>query len=262
MSERLITIGQLAQRAGIAASAIRYYEYEGLLQPESRTKAGYRMYSPQAVRQLFFIKRAQQLGFSLHDISRLIGYQQGDAISSTALVRLVEERFLEIERQVTNHLIHRHEMGIFMQSLYDQVQNIPMVNGQDLFSQLIERVCSDPLRRPLQQVLDWLIEVTHCHISYDEVYALLQPLRGNHFHLWREEDTYFILIVSTDPSVFQALEQLAAFEADCTAHASAESMPPGISMAEEGYLMKAKGHNAFIYARLFLALEHEFTEYP
>ena len=201
------------------------------------------------------------MGFSLQDIKHLLGFQHSEDVSSSSLVQLVEDRYLEIERQVTNLLIHRHEMGIFMQTLYDQLEDQKTLNGSDIFSQMIERVCSDPMRRPLQQVLDWLIEVTHCHISFEEAYAILQPLRGMHFHLWREEDTYFILVISEDDSVFKALDQLAAFEADCTAHNSSESMPPGISIAEEGYLLKAKGKNAFIYARLFLALEHEFSEY-
>jgi MerR family copper efflux transcriptional regulator len=257
MKSDLLTIGEVAKRAGLAPSAIRYYETEGLLNPEKRTASGYRMYLPQAVRQLLFIKRAQQLGFSLQDVKHLLGYQQGKEVSATSLVQLVEDRYLEIERQVTNLLIHRHEMGIFMQTLYDQLEDKKTLNGSDLFSQMIERVCSDPMRRPLQQVLDWLIDVTHCHISFEEAYAILQPLRGMHFHLWREEDTYFILVISKDQNVFRALDLLADFEADCTAHSSAESMPPGISIAEDGYLLKAKGKNAFIYARLFLALENQ-----
>jgi MerR family transcriptional regulator, copper efflux regulator len=256
MNEKLLTIGQLANQAGIATSAIRYYESEGIIQPHTRTASGYRLYDPQAIHQLAFIKRAQQLGFSLQDIRQLLAYQHGNEPSSASLLQLVEERFLEIERQVTNLLIHRHEMGLFMQSLYEQKS----ANHEFYLPQMVEQICADPLRRPVFEVLDWLIDLTHCHIALDEAYALLEPLHGMHFHLWREEDTYFILVVSQEQQVFDALQRLADFEADCTAHNTAESLPPGISVEEEGYLLKATGKNAFIYARLFLALERELNQ--
>jgi hypothetical protein len=83
-----------------------------------------------------------------------------------------------------------------------------------------------------------------------------------HFHLWRDDDTYYILVVSEAKEVYLALQKLADFEADCTAHNSAESLPPGVSVAEEGFLLQAKGKNAFIYARLFMALEAEFSTPP
>ena len=256
MKDKLLTIGELAKLAGIATSAIRYYEAEGLLTPQERTAAGYRLYRTDALERLAFIKRAQQLGFSLQDVHQLLDYQSGKNSSTLALTQLVEERYLEIERQVTNLLIHRHEMSLFMQSLYEQKAN----HEEVLLAQMVERVCTDPLRHPVFQVLDWLIDVTHCHISFDEAYATLKPLHGMHFHLWREEDTYFILVVSQDKTVYDALQTLADFEADCTAHNSAESLPPGVSVEEDGYLLQAKGKNAFIYARLFLALEREFNQ--
>ncbi|MBI9049023.1 MAG: MerR family transcriptional regulator [Anaerolineaceae bacterium] len=260
--DELLTIGQLAKQAGFSTSAIRYYEVEGLIQPAHRTASGYRMYEEQAVRTLSFIKRAQQLGFSLQDIRQLLAFQQGQQLELRSLVSLVEERFLEIERQVTNLLIQRHEMALFMQSVYDQVQGRPLMNGEELLTQMIEQVCADPFRRPVFQVLDWLIEVTQCHISYDEAYALLGDLRGMHFHMWRDEDIYYILVVSDKEEVFQALQKLADFEAGCTAHSSPESLPPGVTIEEEGFLLQAKGKNAFIYARLFMALEQEISQYP
>ena len=72
--EGLMSIGQLARAAGVAATALRYYEREGVLTPTGRSQAGYRLYAPQAVEQLSFIRSAQAVGFTLEDIRTLMGF--------------------------------------------------------------------------------------------------------------------------------------------------------------------------------------------
>jgi Hg(II)-responsive transcriptional regulator len=69
--ERL-TIGHLAQLGGVNLETIRYYERRGLLPKPARTAAGYRQFAPEAARRLRFIKRAQELGFSLDEIRDLL----------------------------------------------------------------------------------------------------------------------------------------------------------------------------------------------
>jgi Hg(II)-responsive transcriptional regulator len=67
-----ITIGHLAQLGGVNLETIRYYERRGLLPRPPRTTAGYRQFGPEAARRLRFIKRAQELGFSLDEIRELL----------------------------------------------------------------------------------------------------------------------------------------------------------------------------------------------
>lgn len=69
----LLTIGQLARRAGLRPSALHFDEAEGLLAPSAHSGAGYRLYSPAAEETLRFIQRAQRLGFALADIRALLG---------------------------------------------------------------------------------------------------------------------------------------------------------------------------------------------
>ena len=66
-SERLLTIGELAERAGLATSAIRFYESHDLITSE-RTDAGHRRYRPDALRRVSFVKVAQRVGLSLAEI--------------------------------------------------------------------------------------------------------------------------------------------------------------------------------------------------
>ncbi|MEZ5235735.1 MAG: redox-sensitive transcriptional activator SoxR [Acidimicrobiia bacterium] len=62
-----LTIGALAERAGVAPSALRFYEAEGLLHP-TRTTGGQRRYPRDALRRIGFIRAAQRVGLSLEEI--------------------------------------------------------------------------------------------------------------------------------------------------------------------------------------------------
>jgi MerR family redox-sensitive transcriptional activator SoxR len=64
----LLSIGQLSTRAGIAASALRFYEEVGLLHPASRTDTNRRRYHRDALRRVAFIRSAQRVGLSLEEI--------------------------------------------------------------------------------------------------------------------------------------------------------------------------------------------------
>ncbi len=67
-----LTIGALAQAAGVGVETIRFYERKGLLPEPPRTPAGYRQYPGDTVDRVKFIRRAQGLGFALREISELL----------------------------------------------------------------------------------------------------------------------------------------------------------------------------------------------
>ncbi|MCW9133676.1 mercury resistance transcriptional regulator MerR1 [Bacillus paramycoides] len=66
-------IGELAEKCDVNKETIRYYERLGLIPEPNRTEKGYRMYSLQMVDRLNFIKRTQELGFTLNEIDKLLG---------------------------------------------------------------------------------------------------------------------------------------------------------------------------------------------
>jgi MerR family transcriptional regulator, copper efflux regulator len=72
------TIGEVADRSGFTASALRYYEGIGLLAPAARTDAGYRIYDDQTLARLAFIARAKRLGCSLEEITDLASIWDGE----------------------------------------------------------------------------------------------------------------------------------------------------------------------------------------
>jgi len=67
-----IQIGDLAKRAGVTVDTVRFYERRRLLPSAARSGGGFRLFAPEAVEQIRFIKQAQELGFSLEEIKGLL----------------------------------------------------------------------------------------------------------------------------------------------------------------------------------------------
>ena len=67
-----LTIGILARKANVHVETIRYYERKSLIVQPPRSEGGYRIYSEDAVARVRFIKRAQELGFTLKEIAELL----------------------------------------------------------------------------------------------------------------------------------------------------------------------------------------------
>lgn len=76
MAERR-TIGILARQAGVDVETIRYYQRRGLVAEPVKPLGGTRSYTPEHVQRLRFIKRAQQLGFSLDEVGELLSLEDG-----------------------------------------------------------------------------------------------------------------------------------------------------------------------------------------
>jgi MerR family transcriptional regulator, copper efflux regulator len=96
------TIGETAERSGFSASSLRYYEGIGLVEPASRTDAGYRLYDDHTLNRLAFIARAKQLGCSLEEISDLAGIWDGERCGPVQrrFHELVTAKIRETERQI------------------------------------------------------------------------------------------------------------------------------------------------------------------
>lgn len=69
---RNLRAGELAKRAGVNLQTVHYYERRGLLPKPPRTDSNYRLYPAETAQQIRFIKRAQELGFSLKEIQELL----------------------------------------------------------------------------------------------------------------------------------------------------------------------------------------------
>ena len=90
-------IGELAERAGLAPSKIRFYEAKGLIAPVRRQANGYREYLPQSVQLLEIIVTAQAGGFSLDEIRHLLPTAGMEKWNREKLIATLKHKVAEIE---------------------------------------------------------------------------------------------------------------------------------------------------------------------
>lgn len=247
MTVKPLSIGELAQRAGVSTSLLRYYEKEQLLQPSGRTEAGYRIYGPEAERTLRFIRSAQRYGFSLNDIKTILGKQQDDC---TDIQGIAEQRFLDIERRVTEMLVLRHELELFLDDVAQHIDRSVGSQAGKHYRQLLEQAAEHEHAPAGASSLQKLIQRLHCNLATAEWESLFADLRHRHLHIWRDDDGYSVQFFDKDPHVERALRRLAQAESDCEAH-----LEPEVATADGGPIFRARGDNAFLFAQLFLALE-------
>jgi DNA-binding transcriptional MerR regulator len=93
-------IGEVARQTGLSVHAIRFYEAEGLLPEPARTGSGYRVFSPQTVEQLNFIRKAQALGFSLEEIRGLLILRDRSTGACSHVKSLVEEKVAGVREKL------------------------------------------------------------------------------------------------------------------------------------------------------------------
>lgn len=98
-----LSIGGIAKAADVNVETIRYYQRRGLLDQPSKPLGGHRRYSASDATRVRFIKRAQQLGFTLEEIKDLLLLQDGQSCRETRLLAehkldLIEERIADLTR--------------------------------------------------------------------------------------------------------------------------------------------------------------------
>jgi len=91
------TVGQVARAVGVHIQTLRYYERLSLLKPIARRPSGYRLYGEEEVRRLRFIKNAQGLGFTLHEIAELLNLRVSSVARSSDVKRKVEAKLIQVE---------------------------------------------------------------------------------------------------------------------------------------------------------------------
>jgi len=97
-----MTRGDVAERANVSRETVRYYEKRGLIPKPSRTAAGYRQYTSEHVTRIRFVKRAQELGFTLTEIGELLSLRADPAVDSSEVKQQAKAKVAEVEKKIRN----------------------------------------------------------------------------------------------------------------------------------------------------------------
>lgn len=97
-------IGEIADKCDVNKETLRYYERMGLIPEPSRTSSGYRMYTEDTIQRVRFIKRIQDLDFTLKEIDQLLGVVDRDQARSKNMYEFTSKKLQEIDQKIAGLL--------------------------------------------------------------------------------------------------------------------------------------------------------------
>jgi MerR family copper efflux transcriptional regulator len=95
-----MTIGKLAEQAGVSIDTVRFYERKALIDEPARTASNYRIYPASDITRLRFIKKAKELGFSLSEIKELLALSCDPSASKADVKHQVESKINDIKQKI------------------------------------------------------------------------------------------------------------------------------------------------------------------
>lgn len=110
-----MNIGEVANRCGLPAKTIRYYEDIGLIRPQ-REANGYRRFSPKDAQKLAFLKRARTLGFSVEECRVLLSLYEDKSRASADVKRIAKRHLSEIDAKLAELQAMRHTLSHLVSS--------------------------------------------------------------------------------------------------------------------------------------------------
>lgn len=120
MSGKPLRSGEVAAAAGVTVETLRYYERRGILKAPPRRASGYREYSSEAVQVVRFVKRAQELGFSLEVIQELLALRQNGDRTCAEVRDLARAKIEEIDDKLRALRAMKSALGKLVASCEDE----------------------------------------------------------------------------------------------------------------------------------------------
>ncbi|MBB6449659.1 MerR family mercuric resistance operon transcriptional regulator [Geomicrobium halophilum] len=101
-----LTISQIAKRSNVNIETVRYYEKRGLISEPPRTESGYRKFPQGVIKDIQFIKRAQDVGFTLEEIKKLLLASNNEDFHSEEVYEFAMNKIQENEKKIHdfNHM--------------------------------------------------------------------------------------------------------------------------------------------------------------
>lgn len=106
-----LLIGDVAERTGLSAPTIRYYESIGLIAPPARSATGYRRYTDTTVEELRFVKKAQSLGFSLEEIGEILKLSRAGDTPCSHVLDLSRRHLAALDQRIEQLTRFRNQLA-------------------------------------------------------------------------------------------------------------------------------------------------------
>lgn len=123
----LYQIGKIAEKLGLSADTLRYYEKIGLLAKVSRTTSGIRQYDDKDVSCLRFIQRAQRMNFSLAEIGDLLSMRKDPQHAKDGIRKLTSQKLTDIETHIHELTTLRNELQLLLNLCCGSKDRCPII---------------------------------------------------------------------------------------------------------------------------------------
>ena len=133
-----LRVGSIAKEAGVGVQTLHYYERIGLLPKPTRSEANYRLYSPDALRRVRFIKKAQALGFKLEEIKQILDLKSHGRAPCRKVTELGQKHLRDIDARLAQLRRYRREVARSLTSWREKTAHRRNCAGE--FCDLIERL--------------------------------------------------------------------------------------------------------------------------
>lgn len=100
MKTQEMTIGILAKRSDVTVETVKFYEKEGLLPKPAKPSSGFRTYPEDYVSRISFIKRAQELGFTLREVKELFKLKVDNKATCGQVMKKTDAKIAEVDRKI------------------------------------------------------------------------------------------------------------------------------------------------------------------
>ena len=128
-----LTIGEVAKQAQVGIETLRYYERTGLVARPPRSESNYRLYPQETVRRVQFIKRAQELGFSLKEITELLVLRSAPETPCADIRQRALDKITTIEEKIRTLTAMKHALAKLIEECSGQgeITDCPILAALD-----------------------------------------------------------------------------------------------------------------------------------
>jgi len=125
-----LTISQVASSAGVGIETVRFYERQGLIPEPPRSPSGYRLYPPEIVGRIRFIRRSKELGFSLKEVAELLALRDAPRARPAPIIAMLRAKLRDVDERIETLRASRAALDQLIDGCVDGTETVVAVLRQ------------------------------------------------------------------------------------------------------------------------------------